>query len=98
MVKTMQGQLVKLPFFHCRMVHPRLYTEAMPPENFTDLTQCSFEAFADFLFDRTAPSGEDSFADLARRGETHKWDPWYYDAEVSFDSLRLCTHYSQLFR
>ncbi len=67
-------------------------------ESFPDLTGCSFDEFIAFLFARTVPSGEDSFAELARLGETRKWHPWYYDAEVSFDPLRLCSQYSRLFR
>ena len=67
---------MKLPFFRCQLVHLRLYTEAMPIGKFTDLTECSFDEFVVFLFERTVPSGEDSFAELARRGEMHKWHPW----------------------
>jgi hypothetical protein len=70
----------------------------MPVEDPSDLTECSFEEFVRFLFDRPAPSGEHSFGALLARGETRKWHPWYYDAEVSFDPIRLCNHYSQLFR
>lgn len=63
-----------------------------------DLRECSFEEFVVFLFDRPVPSKDDSFPALAKRGETDKWRPWYYDAAVNFDPLLLCRYYSQLFR
>ena len=62
------------------------------------LADCSFEEFVAFLFDRPVPLQEDSFAALAARGETNKWQPWYYEAEVDFSPLRFCAHYQQLFR
>jgi hypothetical protein len=64
----------------------------------SDLTKCSFEEFVTFLFDRSVPLGEDSFAALARHGETDKWNPWYYDCVVWFEPTVLCGHYSRLFR
>ena len=70
----------------------------MLPENFTDLIKCSFDEFVTFLFERPVPSGESSFAEVARSGETDKWNPWYYDSHVSFDPFCLCDHYSRLFR
>jgi len=69
----------------------------MLPENFTDLIKCSFDEFVTFLFERPVPSGESSFAEVARSGETDKWNPWYYDSHVSFDPFCLCDHYSRLF-
>ena len=63
-----------------------------------DLRNCSFDRFIAFLFDRSLPSEENSFAALAQRGETDKWHPWYFNQEVLFDPVQLCRHYMQLFR
>lgn len=70
----------------------------MVSDNPCDLRDCTFDEFVAFLFDRATPSGENTFGALSKRGETKKWHPWYYDVVVSFDPLRVCRWYSQLFR
>jgi hypothetical protein len=93
-----EGSFSKLPIFSCKSPNLDFYSDAMVVENFTDLTECSFDQFVAFLFDHAAPVGDTSFAALSKRGETDKWHPWYYDALVSFDPVRLCRLYSQLFQ
>lgn len=61
-----------------------------------DISSRSFDEFVAFLFDREIPP--ESFASLAQRGETEKWQPWYDDIEVTFDAVRACEYYVQMFR
>jgi hypothetical protein len=58
----------------------------MEPPDRVDLTNCSFDEFVSFLFDRDTPS------------ESRKKDPWYYHLEVTFDSRTICAYYTRLFR
>ena len=63
-----------------------------------DIRAISFEEFIAFLFDREAPSGEMSFAALAAKRETDKWNPWYRHTDALFDAQQICSYYLQLFR
>jgi hypothetical protein len=51
-----------------------------------DISQCSFDEFITFLFDRDVPA------------KTQKWNPWYWKVEVTFDPRSVCTFYVRLFR
>jgi hypothetical protein len=63
-----------------------------------DIREISFDEFVGFLFGRPVPAENVSFASLAARGETEKWNPWYRNAEVTFDVQRVCGYYTQLFQ
>jgi hypothetical protein len=51
-----------------------------------DISQCSFDEFITFLFDRDVPA------------KTQKWNPWYWKVEVTYDPRSVCTFYVRLFR
>ena len=74
------------------------YTFCMRNTIVVDISQFSFEEFITFLFNREVPSAEKSFIYLAERGETKKWNPWYWGTETTFDSQHICDYYVLLFR
>ena len=51
-----------------------------------DITNASFEEFVNFLFDQEVIPDDDKLQ-----------EPWYYHAEVTYDSVRVVTQYIQLF-
>ena len=62
-----------------------------------DLRGSTFDGFVDFLFARGVPSEEESFAALAAKGETDKWNPWYWQTEAIAEPARLCEFYTRMF-
>jgi hypothetical protein len=63
-----------------------------------DITGLSYDEFVFFLFAREVPSEDEAFASLAARGETKKWNPWYWNTEVTVDVELVCRYYVRLFR
>ncbi|HKO19456.1 MAG TPA: hypothetical protein VJU82_11280 [Acidobacteriaceae bacterium] len=60
-----------------------------------DITGLSYDEFVFFLFGREVP--QESFTTLAARGETAKWNPWYWNMEVTGDVGPVCDYYIRLF-
>jgi len=94
-VKNVEAQLKNRGLW---VTFPPTYTFPMDESMTVDVSQFSFEEFIGFLFDRKVPAETESFAYLAERGETKKWNPWYWNTAVMFDPQRVCDYYIRLFR
>jgi hypothetical protein len=60
-----------------------------------DITGLSYDEFVFFLFGHELP--EESFAALAARGETTKWNPWYWTTDITGDIEPVFDYYNRLF-
>jgi|SRR5579871_2511778 len=63
-----------------------------------NLTECTFEEFVSFIFDREIPEAR-KVPKISKVPNARKLrDAWYYHAEVEFDPRLISNHYIKLFQ